>query len=122
MIDSKPITSNEKQYLIGSVKLEQVRKEISEFFHTFVTPRRLAVRDCFYTVGATVRALLDVLSEDYMSGLKDLHSIMVVSQMLFYLDGNNKKILLSREIDSSPLWAESEMWKACLQRQINLKF
>lgn len=114
IIDSKPITTNEKQYLVGSLRLEDVRVEISSFFNTFVTPRKIAVRDCFYAVGATVRALLDVLSEDYMSGLKDLHSIMVVSQMLFYVDGNNKKILLSREIESCGLWADGEMWKACL--------
>ena len=64
--------------------------------------------------------MLDVLSEDYMGGLKELCSIMVVSQMLFYVDGN-KKITLSQELDHG-LWADTDMWKACLQRQINLKF
>ena len=120
-IDSKPLNANEKQYLIGAVKLELVRQAVADFFTTFVTPRKIAVRDCFYSVGAAVRAMLDVLQEDYMGGLKELCSIMVASQMLFYVDGN-KKITLSQELDNCALWADSEMWKACLQRQINLKF
>ena len=85
---------------------------MSEFFNTFVAPRKIAIRDCFYTVGATVRAMLDVLSEDYMGGLKELCSIMVVSQMLFYVDGN-KKITLSQELYHC-LWTDTDMWKACL--------
>jgi hypothetical protein len=38
---------------------------VAEFFEAFVTPRKIEVKECFQTVGAVCRALLEVLNQDY---------------------------------------------------------
>lgn len=72
-------------------------------------------------MGQVCRALLEVLNEDYANGLKELHSLMVVSQMLFYVDGG-RRVTLCTELDKHPIWTNTELWKLTLQRVINLKF
>lgn len=46
---------------------------------------------------------------------------MVVSQMLFYVE-NGRRTLFSTELDKHQIWLNSEIWKVCLSRVINLKF
>lgn len=46
---------------------------------------------------------------------------MVISQMLFYVDGS-RKVPLCSELDKHSIWMNTEVWKLTLQRVINLKF
>jgi len=46
---------------------------------------------------------------------------MQVSQLLFYFQGS-RKVFLSSEIESHPLWQNSEMWQICVSKIINYKF
>lgn len=112
-MESIPCSNDQKLYLKKSVSLLEVRHAVVEFFNAFQAPRRIQYQSCFEAVGIVCRSLLDNLNQDYENSLKELYALMVVSQMLFYMDGN-RKIHLSTEIDQHPVWQDIEIWKMCL--------
>ena len=58
-----------------SVKLPEIRHLMSEFFLGFTTPTNLT-SECFYVLGLMSRIWLDLLAEDPVTGLRELHSLM----------------------------------------------
>lgn len=78
------------------------------------------------TLSEICRTMLDILNEEdslatSASSIREIHSIILASQRLFYVE-NGRRILLSSEFDWHPIWRRVEMWKGALQIVINRSF
>jgi len=52
------ITADERQYLVESVRLSEIRGIVSDFMASFNQPRKMQ-NDCFYTLGSMCNAMID---------------------------------------------------------------
>ena len=121
IMDSQALTPDEFKYVTKSVGLPEVRIQIADLFSAFATPRKIIEDKCFYNLGAICRAILEIYKVNCSDELKELHSLMVIGQMIFIIH-NGRKLYLNTELDVHPIWQDTEIWKVCLQRVINLKF
>ena len=69
--------------------------------------------DCFETLGEVSHAILDMLQEDYESGLAEIQSIVVAGQML-YTFSEGKRMQMSSQFEMHPIFEKSDMWKLSL--------
>lgn len=80
-------------------------------------------------LGEIVKFVIDLLYEEKDNqNLKELNSIMHVSQLLFTFKedsaaGNRlTKVFLNAYINEHEIWQDADIWRLCLQRLINMKF
>lgn len=83
------ITNDEKQYLVESVKLPEVRVIVAEFLTGFNQPRKMQ-KDCYETLGNMCRAMLEIISDDPVQGLREIHGMLNAGIQLYMFDGGRR--------------------------------
>jgi hypothetical protein len=67
--------------------------------------------------------MLDIfMNEEPGSGLRELHAMLNISQLIFHFDTSGRRITIGTEFDRHPIWTNLEVWKQVLQRLVNAKF
>jgi len=80
VFESKQLNDNEKEFIIFSLKLPEVRTQLSEFLKAFSSPRSIRSEECHTTLGMVLMQMLDILQKEQdHASMRELHSIMHAS-------------------------------------------
>lgn len=59
--------------------------------------------------------MLDIfVNEEPGSGLKELHAMLNINQLIFHFDTNGRRVTIGSEFDRHPIWTNTEVWKQVL--------